>query len=95
MMKTTNKLIALNPFAVIKETKVTAKGLDLSDGLTTNMLISTSVAISSESYNVGDILFFKAETAKLPQYRMFYKVNEIQFILLQEDLVVAVQRNIT
>ena|ERR1017187_3151508 len=89
-MKTINKQIAVEPFKTNHTTSErNARGLDLTD-LTVSSLITSKVVFNSENYEVGDILYFRSECIKLPQFRAKLKADDKEFVLVPEDLVVGV-----
>jgi len=87
-MKTVNKQVAIKELKIVKESKAVVRGLDLDDGQTMN-LISSTVLMNSDSYTVGTVLYFRADVVRLSQARTKYKLNDLEFILMPEDAVVA------
>ena len=88
-MKTVNKHVAIAPFKTNHTVSDrNARGLDMSD-LTVSSLISSKVLFSSENYTAGVTLFFRSDIMKLPQVKTKLKVQDVEFILIPEDLIVG------
>ena len=88
-MKTINNNVAVTELKVEKTAAKAARGLDLDDG-STNNLIPATVLIASEKYQVGTVLYFRADVVRLPQARAKFKLNDLEFYLMPEELVMAV-----
>ena len=87
-MKTLNGQVAVKEMKAVKEQAKTVRGLDMDDGMT-NTLISTVVLLESQKYGVGTILFFRNDVLRLPQARTKFKVEDVEFVLMPEDLIVG------
>jgi hypothetical protein len=87
-MKTMNKNVAVEPLKTNNEQKREVRGLDMSDRMVNN-LIATKVIFDSDTFRAGTTVYVRAETVNLPQARMKMKINETEFILLPEEIVVA------
>lgn len=87
-MKTLKGHVAVKEMKVVKEQEKAIRGLYMDDGLT-NTLISTVVLLESPTYSVGTLLYFRSDIVRLPQARTKFKVNDIEFVLIPEDMIIG------
>lgn len=91
-MKTTNKFVAVTPFKKENtENQPRARGLDMTDATITR-LIQAEVLFDSDSFNKGDVLFFRSDILRMPQSNQKLTLDGVTFILMAEEWPVLVQR---
>lgn len=92
MIKILNQQVALKPLVFEHDkgqSTQTIKGFAGTDKLNKS-LISTEVIFNSENFKSGQKVFVRADVYNLPQAKAILKLNEQEFILFPENMVVAV-----
>ena len=90
-MKTLNKLVAVTvPTFKHDSDKTEARGFVVSDKLSPT-LVESKVVFDSERYKTDDVVYFKSDIRNNPAMNSRYNFDNKEFILLPEDLVVAIK----
>lgn len=93
MITTLNDHVALQPLVFDHDkgqSQQTVKGFVGTDKLA-KTLVSTKVVFRSKQFNPGDEVYLRADVYNIPQSKNIFKLEDKEFILLPESLVVAVK----
>ncbi len=92
-VKVLNDHVALKPLVFDHDkgqVQQTVKGFYGTDKLSKS-LIATEVVFNSKQFKAGQKVFLRADVYNAPQAKALMKLNESEFILLPETMVVAVE----
>jgi DNA-directed RNA polymerase specialized sigma subunit len=91
LMKTLNKLVAVTVPLFKHDTEPTqTAGFVVSDKLSPT-LVESKVVMDSDKYKADDVVYFKSDIRNNPILNSRYKFEDKEFILVPEELVVAMK----
>jgi len=97
MIKILNDHVAVKPLVLDHDKgqgQRTVAGFQGTDKLA-KTLIKSEVVFNSKSFIAGQTIYMRADVYNVPQAKNVMKINEREFILIPEAMVVAVDKNVT
>lgn len=93
MIKTLNDHVALQPLVFDHDkgqSQQTVKGFVGTDKLA-KTLVTTKVIFQSKQFSPGEEVYLRADVYNMPQAKNILKIEDKEFILLPESVVLAVK----